>query len=50
MTHALDCVLAMAVNGLLLQRPDVALDHAILLGTMGRDETLFSQWLASRVV
>ena len=35
--RVLDAVEPLAVNALLLQRPDDALDHAILLGTMGRD-------------
>jgi hypothetical protein len=34
----LDAVEALAVNALLLQRPDHALDYAVLLLAMRRDE------------
>lgn len=37
----LDALEAVAVNALLLERPDDALDHAVLLGTVRRDELLF---------
>lgn len=36
----LDALEAMAVNALLLEGPDDALDHAVLLGAVGRDELL----------
>ena len=36
----LDAVEALAVDALLLDRPDDALDHAVLLRAVGRDELL----------
>ncbi len=36
----LDALEAVAVNALLLERPDDALDHAVLLGAVRRDELL----------
>ena len=44
--RVLDALEAVAVNALLLQRPDHTLDHAVLLGAMRGDE-LLSQAVAS---